>query len=154
MNQVNLYGHLGVDPTLRFTPDGRPVCNFTVATNERYTDRNGQLQQRTEWHRIVVWGKSAQNSAEFLNKGRAVLITGQLRTRSWEDREGVKRFTTEVYANRVTFLGSNQPTRAQQAKPTQTGKATAGAVQSDDVPPVDEEMGGAVADTEDMDVPF
>jgi len=109
LNRVLLIGNLGQDPEKRFTPSGQPVTTFTIATTERWKDRsNGQPQERTEWHRIVVWGQQAENCAQYLSKGRPVFVEGRLQTRQWEDKDGVKRTTTEVIAQRVLFLGSSQ----------------------------------------------
>jgi single-strand DNA-binding protein len=105
VNKVILIGNLGRDPELRFTQDGRGVANFTLATNERWSDKQGNDQERTEWHRIVVWGKQAETCAQYLQKGRSVYVEGRLQTRDWEDKEGHKRQTTEVVAQRVQFLG-------------------------------------------------
>jgi single-strand DNA-binding protein len=107
MNKVMLIGNLGGDPEKRFTPAGQPVTTFNIATTERWKDRaNGQPQERTEWHRIVVWGQQAENCAQYLAKGRSVYVEGRLQTRQWEDKEGKKRYTTEIVATRVLFLGS------------------------------------------------
>src|SRR6188768_2502111 len=106
VNKVILVGRLGQDPELKNTPGGAAVCNFSVATNEAWTDKSGQKQERTEWHRIVVWGKKAEVCSKYLSKGRQVYVEGRLRTRTWEDKEGGKRYTTEVVANDVQFLGS------------------------------------------------
>lgn len=105
VNKVIVVGNLGRDPELRYTKDGRPVTNITVATNERWRDREGNNQERTEWHRVVVWDKQAENCAQYLQKGRSVYIEGRLQTREWEDREGQKRYTTEIVAQTVQFLG-------------------------------------------------
>jgi len=108
VNRVILIGNLGRDPELRFTAGGQPVASFTVATNERWNDRDGKVQERTEWHRIVVWGKQAETCANYLQKGRSVYIEGRLQTREWEDKEGQKRQTTEIVAQTVQFLGSRE----------------------------------------------
>jgi len=107
MNKVMLIGNLGNDPEKRFTPGGQPVATFNIATTERWKDKaNGQPQERTEWHRIVVWGQQAENCSQYLAKGRSVFVEGRLQTRQWEDKDGNKRTTTEVVAQRVLFLGS------------------------------------------------
>lgn len=105
INKVILIGNLGNDPEMRHTPNGAGVCEFRLATNEAWTDKQGQRQERTEWHRVVVWGKKAEVCSKYLSKGRQVYVEGRLRTRSWEDKEGNKRYTTEVVANDVQFLG-------------------------------------------------
>lgn len=106
VNKVILIGRLGRDPEMRFTPGGRAVTNFTMATNEYWTDQNGERQERTEWHRIVTWGKLAENCAKLLSKGKQVYIEGRLQTRSWDDRDGNKRYTTEIVANAMQILGA------------------------------------------------
>lgn len=106
LNRVILIGNLGRDPEVKYLPSGQAVANFTMATNERWKGKDGQMQERTEWHRIVVYGKSAENCGEYLSKGRTVCVEGRLQTREWEDKNGQKRSTTEVVANSVVFLGS------------------------------------------------
>jgi single-strand DNA-binding protein len=108
VNKVILVGNLGRDPELRYTTNGTPVANFTMATTERWTDPSGEKKERTEWHRIVVWGKQAEIVGEYLRKGRQVYVEGSLQTREWTDREGAKRYTTEVRAMRVQMLGRAQ----------------------------------------------
>ena len=105
VNKVILVGNLGRDPELRYIPSGQAVANFTLATNDRWRDKEGNNQERTEWHRIVAWGKSAENCAQYLQKGRSVYIEGRLQTREWEDKDGNKRQTTETIAQTVQFLG-------------------------------------------------
>ena len=104
VNKVILIGNLGKDPEVRYTPGGQAVANFSLATNESWTDKSGQKQERTEWHRIVVWGKVAELCGEYLSKGRQVYLEGKLQTREWNNKEGVKQQTTEVVASQVTFL--------------------------------------------------
>jgi single-strand DNA-binding protein len=105
VNKVILLGRLGQDPELKYTPGGAPVCNFSMATTEAWTDKQGQKQERTEWHRIVVWGKLAELCNQYLSKGRQAFVEGRLQTRSWDDKEGNKRYTTEIMANTVQFIG-------------------------------------------------
>jgi len=105
VNKVILVGNLGADPELKYTPSNRAVCNLSVATNEVWKDKNGQKQERTEWHRVNVWGEQAENCAKFLSKGRMIYVEGRLQTRSWDDKDGKKRYSTEVVADRVVFLG-------------------------------------------------
>ncbi|HXH28306.1 MAG TPA: single-stranded DNA-binding protein [Candidatus Polarisedimenticolia bacterium] len=105
VNKVILIGNLGRDPEVRYTQNGSAVANFTLATNEVWNDKSGERQERTEWHRIVVWGKQAEIVREHLTKGKQVYIEGSLQTRQWDDREGNKRTTTEIKANRVVMLG-------------------------------------------------
>jgi single-strand DNA-binding protein len=105
VNKVILVGNLGRDPEVRYTQNGSAVANFTLATNEVWNDKNGERQERTEWHRIVVWGKQAEIVREHLTKGKQVYVEGSLQTRQWDDREGNKRTTTEIKAARVVMLG-------------------------------------------------
>lgn len=106
INKAILVGRLGQDPELRYTPSGSPVCNFSLATSESWTDKAGQKQERTEWHRIVVWGKLAELCNQYLNKGRQAYVEGSLQTSSWEDNNtGQKRYKTEINARVVQFLG-------------------------------------------------
>ncbi|RKH43719.1 single-stranded DNA-binding protein [Corallococcus sicarius] len=105
VNKVILIGNLGADPEVRFTPGGQAVANFRIATSESWNDKNGQKQERTEWHRIVVWGKLAELCGEYLKKGRQCFVEGRLQTREWMDKENKKNYTTEVVATSVTFLG-------------------------------------------------
>jgi single-strand DNA-binding protein len=105
VNKVILIGNLGRDPELRYTQGGSAVANFTLATNERWRDKDGNNQERTEWHRIVVWGRTAENCAQYLQKGKSVYVEGRLQTREWEDKDGNKRNTTEINALNVQFLG-------------------------------------------------
>ena len=105
VNKVLLIGNLGADPDMRYTPSGAAVCELRLATNEQWTDKNGQRQERTEWHRIVVWGKTAENCAQYLSKGRSVYLEGRIQTRGWEDKDGNKRSTTEIVAQNVILTG-------------------------------------------------
>ncbi|MBY0369141.1 single-stranded DNA-binding protein [bacterium] len=105
VNKVILIGRLGSDPEVRYTSNGGAVANFNMATNESWMDKSGQKQERTEWHRIVIWGKLAELCGQYLSKGRQAYVEGRLQTRDWADKEGVKRYTTEVVAQTVQFLG-------------------------------------------------
>ena len=105
LNKVMIIGNLGSDPEVRYTASGSAVCNFRCAVNEKWKNREGEMQERTEWVRVVVWGKTAEHCGEYLKKGRSVYVEGRMQTREWEDKEGAKRWTTEVNADRVTFLG-------------------------------------------------
>jgi single-strand DNA-binding protein len=105
VNKVILLGRLGQDPELKYTPGGSAVCNFSMATTEAWTDKQGQKQEKTEWHRIVVWGKLAELCNQYLAKGRQAFLEGRLQTRSWDDKEGTKRYTTEILATTVQFIG-------------------------------------------------
>ncbi|MDZ7291317.1 MAG: single-stranded DNA-binding protein [candidate division KSB1 bacterium] len=105
LNKVMLIGHLGGDPELKYTPGGQAVATFSVATNEVYKDKEGNPQERAEWHRIVAWNRLAEVAAEYLKKGQQVYVEGRLQTRSWNDKDGVKRYITEIVANTFQFLG-------------------------------------------------
>ncbi|MGD8375789.1 MAG: single-stranded DNA-binding protein [Acidobacteriota bacterium] len=105
INKVILIGNLGRDPEVRYTQGGSAVANLNLATNEVFNDRNGQRQERTEWHRVVVWGKQAEIAKEYLSKGRQIYVEGSLQTRQWEDKDGNKRYTTEVKCQRFVMLG-------------------------------------------------
>lgn len=164
VNKVILIGNLGVDPEVRFTPGGQAVANFRIATSESWMDKSGQKQERTEWHRIVVWGKLAELCGEYLKKGRKCFIEGRLQTREWTDKEGKKNYTTEVVASNVVFLGGRdgaeagggqrQYSRSQQ-QPTQPQQ---GPSDYDYGPPagggVDDSMGGGMGGGADDDIPF
>lgn len=144
LNKVMLIGRLGQDPELKYTPSGSAVCNFSMATSESWTDKAGQKQEKTEWHRIVVWGKLAELCNQYLGKGRQAFVEGKLQTRSWEDKEGQKKYTTEVMANTVQFLDSKQAAGASMGgeKNTAVAESTAPAYNleasdsfaSDDIP--------------------
>jgi single-strand DNA-binding protein len=104
VNKVILIGNLGADPELKYTPSNRPLCNLSVATNEVFKDKSGQRQERTEWHRVTVWGDQAETCSKYLGKGRSVYVEGRLQTRSWDDKDGKKRYSTDIVADRVVFL--------------------------------------------------
>jgi single-strand DNA-binding protein len=126
INKVIIVGNLGQDPEVRYTPAGQPVANFTVATSESWLDKqSGQKQEKTEWHRIVVWGKQAELARDYLKKGRQVYLEGSLQTRSWNDKNDVKRYTTEIVAKTIQFLGS-----AAGANANSNANANAGATAS------------------------
>ena len=154
VNKVILIGNLGKDPEVRYTPNGQAVANFTIATNENWTDKQGQKQERTEWHRIVVWGKAAENCGEYLSKGRQVYIEGRLQTREWTNKEGVKQYTTEVVANPVggvIFLSGGERGGGRSAK--------GGGAPADDFgappPGIDEApSGGSSPKATEDDIPF
>ena len=105
VNKVILVGYLGADPDMRYTPSGQGVCELRLATSESWNDKNGQRQERTEWHRIVVWGKRAEICSKYLAKGRQVYVEGRIQTRNYDDKDGNTRYITEIIANDVQFLG-------------------------------------------------
>jgi single-strand DNA-binding protein len=106
VNKVMLVGNLGKDAELRYTPGGAAVATLNLATTEVWNDKQGQRQEKTEWHRIVVWGKQAESLQEYLVKGKQIYVEGRLQTRQWDDKDGNKRYTTEIKADRITLLGS------------------------------------------------
>ena len=105
VNKVVLVGHLGADPESRFTPSGVAVTTFNMATNESWKNKEGEYEDRTEWHRIVLYGKAAETASKYMKKGQLTYVEGRIRTRSWEDKEGMTRYTTEVLGDRFTMLG-------------------------------------------------
>ena len=107
VNKVILVGNLGQTPELKYTPSGQAVCNLSIATNEAWTGKDGQKQEKTEWHRLVLFGKLAELAGQYLQKGRQVYIEGKLQTRSWQDKDGQTRYTTEVVGQTMQFLGGN-----------------------------------------------
>ena len=108
VNKVILIGNLGADPELKYTPNGAAVANLSLATIDTWKDNDGNKQERTEWHRVIVWKKLAEITAEYLKKGSKVYFEGRLQTRSWEDKDGVKRYTTEVGADNMVMLGQKE----------------------------------------------
>src|SRR5262245_43659232 len=105
VNKVILVGKLGRDAELRYTPGGAAVSTLNLATTEVWNDRNNQRQEKTEWHRVVLWGKQAESLQEYLTKGKQIYVEGRLQTRQWDDKDGTKRYTTEIKCDRVTLLG-------------------------------------------------
>ncbi len=105
LNKVQIIGNLGSDPEMRFTANGQAVANFNVACSRRYTTRDGDRREETEWVRVVCWARLAELAGQYLSKGRQVYVEGRMQTRQWEDREGNTRYTTEVVANDIQFLG-------------------------------------------------
>ena len=107
VNKAILVGNLGSDPDIRYTPSGTAVANFSLATNEQWTNKDGEKTEKTEWHRIVAWGRLGEICGEYLKKGSQVYIEGRIQTRAWEDRDGNKRYTTEIIAQAMQMLGSS-----------------------------------------------
>ena len=139
VNKVILVGHLGADPDMRYTPSGQGVCELRLATSESWNDKNGQRQERTEWHRIVVWGKRAEVCSKYLAKGRQVFVEGRIQTRTYDDKDGNKRYITEIIANDVQFLGGG---REGGAAGGGGGGARGGRPDDGPPPPSDGELGG------------
>ncbi|MCU0592071.1 MAG: single-stranded DNA-binding protein [Desulfobacterales bacterium] len=139
INKVIIIGRLGNDPEVRYTPSGAAVAKFSVATSEEWKDKNtGEKKERTEWHRITVWGKLGEICGEYLSKGRQVYVEGRLQTSSYDDKDGVKRYSTEIVASDVQFLGS---------KESGGGRSGGGA-------PPRESLGGQGLPPSDDDIPF
>lgn len=147
VNKVILIGNLGGDPEKRVTGSGQTVTTFNIATNERWTDKGGQKQERTEWHRIVVWGPQGESCAQYLSKGRPCYVEGRLQTRQWDDKEGNKRYTTEIVAQRVQFLGGQSGERRSDSSQSPSVADQAPSVA--DQTPADFDMGSGGGD-----VPF
>jgi single-strand DNA-binding protein len=138
VNKAILIGRLGKDPEVRYTPDGAMVTNFNLATDEQWKDKNGEKVQKTEWHKIVTFGKLAEICGNYLVKGKLVFIEGRIQTRSWEDKDGVKRFTTEIVAGNMQMLDSKGQTKVDKADGSSTDAANAnsgpGNAPEEDVP--------------------
>ena len=107
VNKVILLGNLGSEPELKYTPSGKAVANFSLATSEQWTKKDGEKNEKTEWHRIVAWDRLGEICGEYLHKGKQVYIEGRIQTRAWEDREGNKRYTTEIVAHTMKMLGAS-----------------------------------------------
>ncbi|MEP7069180.1 MAG: single-stranded DNA-binding protein [Usitatibacter sp.] len=108
VNKVIIIGNLGRDPETRYMPDGGAITNISVATTDVWKDKNGEKQEKTEWHRVAFFGKLAEIAGEYLKKGSQVYVEGRLQTRKWQDKEGVDKYTTEIVADRMQMLGSRQ----------------------------------------------
>jgi single-strand DNA-binding protein len=140
VNKVILVGNLGRDAELRYTPGGSPISTLNLATTEVWNDRtSGQKQEKTEWHRVVLWGKQAETLQEYLTKGKQTYVEGRLQTRSWDDKDGNKKYTTEVRADRVVLLSSGGGGRASMSRPEHVEQAAAPAhdpaeLTDDDIP--------------------
>lgn len=142
VNKVILVGRLGRDPEMRYTSGGQAVANFSVATDESYKDRNGERQKRTEWHKIVVWGKQAEIAQKYLKKGSLVFIEGRIQSRQWDDKEGQKRTSFEIVANNFRMLGGRgdqggsavTPDAESQAAPAEDFSQAGPEVSDEDIP--------------------
>lgn len=134
VNKVIVLGNLGRDPELRHTSGGKAVATLSVATNEQWTDQSGERQERTEWHRVVVWGRQAESCAQYLAKGRSVFVEGRLQTNKWQDRDGNDRYTTEIVGDRIQFLGGPSAEPSDSAEPAPAGMATEAAPADNDIP--------------------
>lgn len=119
LNKVMLIGRLGSDPEIKYTQSGSPIANLRIATDESYTDRNGQRQERTEWHTVIAFQRTAEICQQYLHKGSLVYIEGKLQTRKWQDKNGQERYTTEIQCQRLQMLERRQEAPAQQSAPQQ-----------------------------------
>ncbi len=142
VNKAIIIGNLGRDPEVRFTQSGRAVANFSVATTDSWVDQEHGRQERTDWHNIVVWGKQAESCGQYLSKGGQVYVEGRIQTRSYEDRDGNKRYITEIIAQRVQFLS------------TRGGEGRSGQYESADSGGSYEGLSGQAPQSDDDDVPF
>ncbi|HEX5131964.1 MAG TPA: single-stranded DNA-binding protein [Candidatus Krumholzibacteria bacterium] len=145
VNKVILIGNLGGDPTVRYTSGGAAVANFNIATSERFNNKAGEREERTEWHRVVAFGKLAEICQQYLKKGKQVYIEGRIQTRQWEDQQGQKRYTTEIVANTMQMLGRVGDT---------PGGGGGGGDFSQDYPGEPAPQGAGSGGTEDDDLPF
>ena len=157
VNKVILVGRLGRDPETRYTGSGQAVANFSVATDESYKDRNGERQKRTEWHKIVVWGKQAEIAQQYLKKGSLIFVEGRIQSREWQDKEGQKRTSFEIVATNFRMLGGRAESAA--AGAGGAGAAPRGGDDFDQSAPAEESFGGgggpaAGPEVSDEDIPF
>ncbi|MBV9072786.1 MAG: single-stranded DNA-binding protein [Acidobacteria bacterium] len=153
VNKVILVGNLGKDPELKFTPQGTPVAKFTVATNEGYKDKSGQWQERTEWHNVIAWQRTAEIVGEYLKKGSKVYIEGRLQTSSWDDKEtGQKRYKTEIVANDLVLLSGRGEGGEAGAGGYSRGAAAGGGTYDQSQPHQQEES--HATNIQDEDIPF
>lgn len=156
INKVILVGRLGRDPETRYTSSGQAVCNFTMATDESFKSRTGERQQRTEWHRIVMWAKLAEIAQQYLKKGQLVYIEGRLQTRQWDDkRDGSKKTTTEIVATTMKMLGGRGESAAAAASAGTAGPGSPARPQDEFEPgPVPDEPQTPGPEISDEDIPF
>ena len=157
VNKVILVGNLGRDPEVRYMPNGEAVCNFSIATTDSWRDKNGQKQERTEWHNIVMYRKLAEIAGEYLKKGRPVYVEGRLQTRKWQTKEGQDRYTTEIVADQMQMLGGREgggsagyepmdEDQSMQSRPMQSAAPAAA--------PAPQPASGADFDAFEDDIPF
>ena len=134
-NKVILVGNLGDDPEVKTTPSGVQVANFSLATSEAWTDKDGERQERAEWHRLVLWRKLAEITGQYLNKGNKIYIEGKLQTRSWEDQNGQRRYTTEVVVDQLEMLGGDRASESHtDPAPAPASSGGGGDTPDDDLP--------------------
>jgi single-strand DNA-binding protein len=156
VNKVILIGNLGKDPEVKYTPQGTPVAKITLATNERFKDKSGEWQDRTEWHNVVLWQRLAEIAGEYLKKGGKVYIEGRLQTRSWDDKtSGQKKYMTEVVANDLVLLGGRgEGSGGADDAGRSRGATTGGGNNFDQRTPEPEPAGAAAGPITDEDIPF
>lgn len=145
-NKIIIVGNLGRDPELRYTPQGTPVCSFTVATNDKRKDKTGEQQDITTWFRVTVWGRQAETASQYLTKGRPVYIEGRLRLEEWSDRDGKQRSTLEVHATDMQFIGGGRGEEAAPSSQSAVNNSAAGSKNASVHPPDNE--------FSDDDIPF
>ncbi len=140
-NKIILIGNLGRDPELRYTPQGTPVCSFTMATNEKRKDRSGENQDVTTWFRVTFWGRQAETASQFLTKGKPIYVEGRLRIEEWNDRDGKPRYTLEVHATDMQFIGQRSAESGAGTSPSNkatpsnnTPKENEAEITDDDIP--------------------
>lgn len=156
LNRVMLLGNLGADPELRFTQGGQPVLNMRLATTESYLDKDKVRQERTDWHQVVVWGKRGEALAKFLTKGSSLFIEGSIRTSSYDDRDGNKRYKTEIIANNVLLTGGKRdggaPAEERAERPATGPRARSAPAKK--AAPAEDYSGGYGGSSSDDDIPF
>lgn len=141
VNKVILLGNVGADPELRYTPGGQAVCDVRLATNEKWTDKEGQKQERTEWHRLVIWGKQAETIKKYVVKGNQLYVEGRIQTRSWEDKDTkAKKYMTEIVVSEFTFIGGKNPGSGQGEAPAGGGGAAEDPSRGGAKPPSDDDI--------------
>ena len=151
VNKVILVGNLGRDAELRYTPGGAPVATLNLATTEVWNDKaSGQKQEKTEWHRIVLWGKSAEALSEYLTKGKQIYVEGRLQTRKWQDKDGNDKYSTEIRSDRIVLLGGGGGGGGRPQQRPSGAAAGAGSGAADHMEP----MGEPVSELTDDDIPF
>jgi single-strand DNA-binding protein len=152
VNKVIIVGNLGRDPETRYMPEGGAITNISVATTDKWKDKNGEMQEKTEWHRVAFFGKLAEIAGEYLKKGSQVYVEGRLQTRKWQDKDGNDKYTTEIVAQQMQMLGSRQgmggAAGAEREAPEREGAAAKGSAK-----PAAAKAGGKFDDFED-DIPF
>ncbi len=155
VNKVILLGNLGKDPEVKYTPQGTPVAKFTLATNERFKDKEGQWQDRTEWHNLTAWARTAEIAGEYLKKGSKVYVEGSLRTHSWEDKQsGQKKYMTEIVVNDLVLLGGRGEGGGESGGGFSRGASSGGGNNFDQRTPEPEPAGAMSSPINDEDIPF